>query len=597
MSKILVVDDDKSVLTYFKLLLIQQRRFDVHVLDCSSEALAAVDSGGFDLLLLDMDMPKVGGREILRHVREHHPDLQVIVVTGVHDVSLAVESMKLGAYDYLCKPVDDRSLLSSIERALPPAPEPWEASRTVHCDAPELKHRESFEGIVTQARELLQVLGTVEKIADSDNSVLVRGESGTGKELIAKAIHRISRRRDREYLAVNGAEFAADLFSSEFFGHEKGAFTGAVQDKRGLFEKADGGTLLIDEIGELSPPVQAKLLRALQCGEFFRLGSTEQRGADVRIIAATNKDLDLAVEEGTFRRDLYYRLNVNTVFVPPLRERRGDVPLLARHFLRMRTQKLGKSIHSISEDVMTFLSSYEFPGNVRELENLIAGAVVLEGSPVLTMASLPSNLLVAARSRAVSARSHAVKARQSDGRTLAAVEAEHIRETLQHTGGNRTVAAQVLGVSRVGLLGKMKRYGIIGVEEIDSQHREFLARTGEFLKTMWAGQRDRLPEMFLYLDAYLAKHCATEERLMTEYSYPGMAAHQALHQEIKAASRMYGAALQNEASQSLLVEAASWLSTWMREHLRGPDRELGTHLRTASGEQVQAGRRSSPRER
>jgi transcriptional regulator with PAS, ATPase and Fis domain len=323
------------------------------------------------------------------------------------------------------------------------------------CPPPELKHGESFEGIVTQSRELLQVLGTVEKIAESDNSVLIWGESGTGKELIAKAVHRISRRRDREYLAVNGAEFAADLFSSEFFGHEKGAFTGAVQDKRGLFEKADGGTLFIDEIGELSPPVQAKLLRALQSGEFFRLGSTEQRGADVRIIAATNKDLDLAVEEGTFRRDLYYRLNVNPVFVPPLRERRGDVPLLARHFLRMRAQKLGKAIHGISEGVMTFLSSYEFPGNVRELENLIAGAIVLEGSPVLTMASLPWNLLAAAKSRAVSAR-------QSDGRTLAAVEAEHIRETLQRTGGNRTVAAQVLGVSRVGLLGKMKRYGLCG---------------------------------------------------------------------------------------------------------------------------------------
>jgi DNA-binding NtrC family response regulator len=459
MSKVLIVDDDKSVLTCFKLLRAQQRRFEVHALDRGSDALAAVDAGGFDLLLLDMDMPDVGGREILRHVRQRHPDLQVIVVTGVPDVPLAVECMKMSIHDYLCKPVDARSLLSSIERALPPAPEPREASRTedieVHCAAPELKHRESFEGIVTQSRELLQVLGTVEKIAESDNSVLIWGESGTGKELIAKAVHRISRRRDREYLAVNGAEFAADLFSSEFFGHEKGAFTGAVQDKRGLFEKADGGTLLIDEIGELSPPVQAKLLRALQSGEFFRLGSTEQRGADVRIIAATNKDLDLAVEEGTFRRDLYYRLNVNPVFVPPLRERRGDVPLLARHFLRMRTQKLGKSIHGISEDVMTFLSSYEFPGNVRELENLIAGAVVLEGSPVLTMASLPSKLLVAARSRAVSAR-------QSDGRTLAAVEAEHIRETLQHTGGNRTVAAQVLGVSRVGLLGKMKRYGIIG---------------------------------------------------------------------------------------------------------------------------------------
>ncbi len=477
MSKILVVDDDRSVLNYFKLLLTQQGRFELRLLNHSGDAFAVIDSGGFDVLLLDMDMPNVTGREILRYVREHHPELQVIVITGVVDVPLAVESMKMGAYDYLSKPVDGNVLVSTIDRALERSAsrragsrlqEGTDARSINHAVLRGLKHKDAFEGVITQARELLQVLATVEKIAGSDNSVLIWGESGTGKELIAKAIHRISPRRDREYLAVNGAEFAADLFSSEFFGHEKGAFTGAIQDKRGFFEKADGGTLFIDEVGELSAAVQAKLLRALQSGEFFRLGSTERRGADVRIIAATNKDLDLAVEEGSFRRDLYYRLNVNPVFVPPLRERRGDIPLLARHFLRTRTQKIGKPIDGISDEVMAFVSSYDFPGNVRELENLIAGAVVLECGPVLTMGSLPHNLVVTARTHAL---------RKGDGRTLAAVEADQIRETLEHTGGNRTMAAQMLGVSRVGLLGKMKRYGICGDPGTQATHRNGEAKT------------------------------------------------------------------------------------------------------------------------
>lgn len=455
MNRVLVIDDDVAVLNYFNILLAQAERYEITSLNDSSKAFDLIDRGNFDAILLDMDMPAVHGRDVLRYVKENHPGVEVIVITGVEDVPLAVESMKAGAYDYLCKPIDDNRLLLVLERALERSQLRGEISKLrdqVNLDG--LRHKEAFKPIITQNKSFLKVLQRVEQIAESENYVLIWGESGTGKELVARAIHQISRRRDRPFVAVNAGAFASELFSSEFFGHERGAFTGAIQSKAGFFEKADGGTLMLDEIGELELPVQSKLLRVLQEGEYFRVGSTEKRGADVRIIACTNKDLVEEIDKGRFRRDLYYRLNICSVFLPPLRDREGDVELLAECLLEKHTRTNGKSISLIDRDVIDLLDIYDYPGNVRELDNIIAEAVVVENGATLTRRSLPRYLLSAVGA------ARSVTVPSSERKSLSEIEAEHIRHMLELTEGNRTAAAEILGISRVSLISKIKRYDI-----------------------------------------------------------------------------------------------------------------------------------------
>lgn len=454
MHRILVVDDDKAVLTYLMISLVQSQRFEIETLSDSSKAFGMIDSGNFDLILLDMDMPEVTGWEVLKYVRQNHPEIEVVILTGVEDVKLAVESMKIGAYDYLCKPVDNDRLLLTLERALERSQLRVEISELrdqVKLEG--IRHKDAFKDIITQNKSFLRVLHKVEQIAESENNVLIWGESGTGKEMVARTIHQISRRNEKQMIAVNASVFATELFASEFFGHDKGAFTGAVAAKPGFFEEADGGTLFLDEIGELELSIQAKLLRVIQEREYFRLGSTERRGADVRIIASTNKDLAAEIEKGRFRRDLFYRLNISSIFLPPLRERKGDVELLAHHFLEKYSKLNNRKIEAISDEVLNFLSLYDYPGNVRELENIIAGAVVLDSGNILSKRSLPAYLL-----KAVVQPSMAIP--YNVRKTLAKLEAEHIQRVLEHTGGNRTIAAQILGISRVGLLSKMKNYGI-----------------------------------------------------------------------------------------------------------------------------------------
>jgi len=468
MNRILVIDDDKAVLNYLLVFLTQTRKFEVEVLSDSTKAFEIIDRKNIDLILLDMDMPEVTGREVLQYVRQNHPEIEIVIITGVEDVELAVESMKMGAYDYLCKPVDNNRLVLTLERALERSQLRGEISQLrdqVKLEG--LRHKETFKDILTQNKNFLRVLQKVEQIAESENNVLIWGESGTGKELVARAIHQISRRRDKNFIAVNAGVFASELFASEFFGHEKGAFTGAVQSKAGFFEEANGGSLFLDEIGELELPIQVKLLRVLQEGEYFRLGSTERRGADVRIIASTNKDLAAEIEKGRFRRDLYYRLNISSIFLPPLRERKGDVELLAYYFLERRAKLNSKKIEFISEEVLSVLEMYDYPGNIRELENILAGAVVLENSNALSRRSLPPYLLKAIGPPRV------VPVPSEVRKTLAKLEADHIQRVLEYTKGNRTAAAEILGISRVGLLNKMKNYGI----EIEPQPRRGGQRT------------------------------------------------------------------------------------------------------------------------
>jgi transcriptional regulator with PAS, ATPase and Fis domain len=294
----------------------------------------------------------------------------------------------------------------------------------------------------------------VEKMAQPDNSILIWGESGTGKELIAKAIHRISKRRDENFVAVNAGTFANELFSSEFFGHNKGAFTGASSAKKGFLEEADRGTLFLDEIGELALPIQVKLLRVLQEGEFFRLGSTKNQKVDVRIIAATNKDLLSEMKKGNFRKDLFYRLNMSSVYLPPLRERRGDIPLLCQHFLKKFCEQNQKSIQKISEAAMRLLNQYDYPGNVRELMNIINSAIIIENGPELNKKSFPHYFLENPGAQDATANGQPML-------PLSEIETEQIKKVLAHTKGNKSQAAKILGISRVNLLAKIKKYQLL----------------------------------------------------------------------------------------------------------------------------------------
>ncbi|MCU0235479.1 MAG: sigma-54 dependent transcriptional regulator [Acidobacteria bacterium] len=455
MKKILAIDDDQAVLNYLNILLLQTGAYKIATLVNSAKAFHELKASNYDLLLLDMDMPDVSGLDILRFIKEKGIDIETIVLTGVEDVELAVSAMKLGAFDYLTKPVDNDQLLKVITTVLETRKARGATAAEAHVSREQLQFREAFQDIITQNAEMIAMFQMVEKMAQPDNSILIWGESGTGKELIAKAIHRISRRRDENFVAVNAGTFANELFSSEFFGHDKGAFTGASAAKKGFLEAADRGTLFLDEIGELALPIQVKLLRVLQEGEFFRLGSTRNQKVDVRIIAATNKDLLSEMKKGNFRKDLFYRLNMSSVYLLPLRERKGDIPLLCQHFLAKYNEQNQKSIQKISDPALRLLNRYEYPGNVRELMNIINSAVIIESGTELHKKSLPHYFL----------ESSAIQETTPSGRplqTLNEMEKEQIRNVMAHTGGNKSQAAKILGISRVNLLAKIKKYQLPG---------------------------------------------------------------------------------------------------------------------------------------
>ncbi len=453
MTRILVIDDDQAVLNYLNVFLLQTGDYEVSLLSDSSRAAALLESSNFDVVLLDMDMPEVTGLDILKTINEKGIEVETIVLTGVEDIDLAVAAMKQGAFDYLTKPVYNDNLLRVIGAAV-------EASRTgksavapPHPARGGLAFPEAFTEIQTCSEQILKIFQTIEKIAPTENSLLIWGESGTGKELVARAVHRLSRRRDRCFVAVNAGAFADELFASEFFGHQKGSFTGAHADKRGFLEEADRGTLFLDEIGELSLPIQVKLLRVLQEGEFFRIGSTRNMRVDIRVIAATNKDLFEEMKRGNFRKDLFYRLNMNSIYIPPLKERKCDIPLLAAHFLQKYSEQNGKKIERISEAAMKLLLGYDYPGNIRELMNIINSGVIIENGNELRKKSLPQYFLETAGVEENGASALPQK-------SLKEVEKEHIARVLRFTGGNKTHAAKILGISRVNLISKVKQYGL-----------------------------------------------------------------------------------------------------------------------------------------
>src|SRR5437867_7415663 len=448
---ILVVDDDAGVRESFRLIL--EDHYDVVDVPDGPSALEAVRASQVDLVLLDIRLPGMDGIEVLERIKAIDEAVEVILVTAVKTVRTAVAAMKLGAFDYLTKPFEEDELLSLVRRAL----ERRSLEREVVYLRAELERRHDFDEIVGQHLEMQKLYRLVTHVARTPTTVLITGESGTGKELIARAIHRQSPRRDKPFVAVNPAAIAETLVESELFGHEKGAFTGAFQRKLGKFELAQGGTLFLDEIATLRPELQAKLLRVLQEREIERVGGTRPVRIDARIIVATNVDLRQAVADGKFREDLYYRLNVVPIAVPPLRERRDDVPLLVAHFVRRYTQAFNKRLEGLPPEARKALHDYPWPGNVRELQNVIERVVALVDGPVVGLNDVPLDLLLP-DSRARVRDTAMLPLKQATDE----FERQIVTRVLERVHWNRSEAARILGLHRNSLQLMLARWGLTG---------------------------------------------------------------------------------------------------------------------------------------
>ena len=445
---ILLVDDDQAHRTMLKVNLAAEG-YAVNELTDGDEVLPYLKDHEADLILLDMKMTRMDGLITLSVLLQAGFDIPVIVLTAFSSVESAVEAMKKGAYDYISKPVDIEELKILIERAL--------SFRALSEENKLLKTRIkeefSFANIIGKSPAMQRMFSTLTMVAPTDATVLITGKSGTGKELIANALHQHSQRRDRPFVKLNCAALHENLLESELFGHEAGAFTGASGRRKGRFELANKGTLFLDEIGDMSLQTQAKILRVIQEGEFERLGGSETIKVDVRLLAATHKNLEEMIEEGTFRQDLYFRLSVVPVALPPLSERATDIPELANYFLSRFAEKNRKDIKDFHPEALNLLMQYEWPGNIRELENTIERAVILCLAEQITPQDLPPHLL-----------SDEVRELQEsnsqDGFTLRDMEREVIRSTLEKTGHNKSQAAKQLGVARQTLLNKIKEYGL-----------------------------------------------------------------------------------------------------------------------------------------
>jgi DNA-binding NtrC family response regulator len=446
-ARLLVVDDEPIALKNLERVLAKEG-YAVTTASSGPTALKLLRQHAFDVVLTDLRMEKVDGMEVLRRAREIDPDVEVILITGYASIDTAIEAMKHGAYHYVAKPFK----LDEVRKVV------GEAAEKVELKKENRRLRETVDGlqdkvdIVTQDPGMLKVLDTARGVAPTDCNILITGESGTGKELVARYVHRHSRRSGAIFLAVNCGAFTEELLTSELFGHEKGAFTGAVAQRKGLIEAAKGGTLFLDEVTEMSPAMQVRLLRVIQERELLRVGGTETVPVDVRLVAATNRNVREAIEAGQFRQDLYYRLNVVTLALPPLAQRRGDVPMLAHFFLKKHARRMGKEVDAIADDVMRLLQGYAFPGNVRELENLVERGVALANGSRLELAHLPEDLK----------RMSLEVFRREGGRfpSLDEQEKAYIQWVLKEVDGNRSRAAAILGLDRVTLWRKLKRYRI-----------------------------------------------------------------------------------------------------------------------------------------
>jgi two-component system NtrC family response regulator len=450
-AKILIAEDEKAQRDLLEGFL-KKEGFSVHSAVNGREALQKLEGDFFDIALIDYKMPEFDGLQTLREIRKLNPDLPVVMMTAYGTVETAVATMKEGALDYLTKPIDLEELLLIFQKVI-------ERSNLIRENKElraQLQERYTFHNIIYGSPKMEEVMGLVARVAPSQATVLIQGESGTGKELIANAIHYSSPRSNKPLVKVNCSALPEALLESELFGHEKGAFTGAAQRRIGRFEEGDGGTIFLDEIGDLSLAIQVKLLRILQEKEFQRLGSNLSLKADVRVITATHRNLEEAMKKGHFREDLYYRLNVISIQLPPLKERREDIPLLVDFFLKKFSEENQKSISDLSKEARTLLLQYSYPGNVRELENLMERAVVLCRGNVITIQDLPFHLQEGKSERLW----EFPKKEKSLPESLEEIEKDLIAKALHQHQGVQTKAAESLGISERVLRYKMKKYNI-----------------------------------------------------------------------------------------------------------------------------------------
>jgi DNA-binding NtrC family response regulator len=433
--KAIIAEDEEITLKHL-LFALSKEGYEITGTRNGKEAWEKIEKNHYDLLIADIKMPGMDGIELLRRVKEKYPETEVMIITGFGSIGSAVEAMRKGAYDYITKPFELDELIHKVQNI--------KEGKTLRRENIALRTYLGLDRklqVVAESKNMKRVLELVEGIKDSDCNVLLTGETGVGKGLVARIIHHTSKRKEMPFLSLNCAVFTEELLASELFGHEKGAFTGAIKSKQGLVELADQGTLFLDEIAEMTPALQAKLLKLIEEGEFFRVGGTKPIKVDVRFIAATNLGVKDAISKGKFREDLYYRLNVMEILIQPLRERKEDIKALAEFFLERHLPKYNKKILGLSKEAMEVLKNYSFPGNVRELENLIERAIILEKSDYITPESLPRSL-----------RLFQIETIEPSGiKTMEEISREYAEKVLDYVGGNRTKAAELLGISRTSL--------------------------------------------------------------------------------------------------------------------------------------------------
>ncbi len=454
---LVVVDDEQAILDVVSRFG-QRAGFDVLVCSGGREAIAQLRTRRADVAMVDLRMPDIGGLDVIRAIREIDPNCQAVLMTGYATVDTAVEAIKLGAMDYLSKPLD----FGRLELLLGSVREDIERRRSLLVMEGDVARHLEFCGMIGRGPAMLELFGLIRRLAPHVRTVLLTGETGTGKELVAKALHQIGPRRERRFVTVNCSAVVETLFESELFGHMRGAFTGATDHKPGLFELADGGTLFLDEIGELPSSVQAKLLRVLELGEVYRVGSLEARQVNVHVIAATNRDLRAEVAAGRFRSDLYYRLNIVEVKLPTLRDRREDIPYLTSAFVRQTSERLKKQVLGVTPGAERMLASAPWEGNVRELRNVIERACILVEGEFITEREIGDSVSPAAPVPAPTAghAAHTSPARDQD--LLVTVERDHIQRALVRAGGNKKAAAKMLGLSRRALYRRLERLNLAG---------------------------------------------------------------------------------------------------------------------------------------
>lgn len=466
-ARILVVDDEESIREFLEIML-RKEGYEVTCAVDGQQALDLLKKKSFDMVISDLQMPNVTGIELLKQTKDQYPDMLFFMITAFATTETAVEAMKLGAYDYITKPFKIDEVRINIANAL--------RSRTLETEnrtlKKELVREYSFQNLIGNSESMHRIFELIKRVSMTPTNVLVTGESGTGKEVIAKAIHYNGPLKDRPFVSVNCGAIPESLMESEMFGHKKGSFTGAVADKSGLFEVADGGTLFLDEVGELPLSIQVKLLRAIQERIIRRVGATEDSKVDVRIIAATNRDLEEMVKEGTFRQDLFYRLNVINIKSPSLRERADDVPLLANHFLKKYNDRLNKNINTISAEAIEVLKKYDYPGNVRELENIIERTVALEGGNSILPESLPPLVVTPTGRKMVS--THEIQVTEEGvelDKVMGQIEKELLVKAIHAAGGVKKKAAKLLNITFRSMRYRVEKYnlGTIGDDDLDDE--------------------------------------------------------------------------------------------------------------------------------